>query len=136
MKQKLIDGWEAERRARGDAGEVADVPMEIPVPAPETPQAAIPWKPGGFTQREAKAYCPPGARISKTTSVKQGKPFWQVKGDFLLHAITRRYDSHVIGEHDNEALRYVLRLCWHQYTMAHGQQEARCPWLLGDMIQA
>ena len=78
--------------------------------------------PGGFSQKDAKEFLPPGAHVSKS---KEWDNRWRIQSP-CLGTRTRTFKAEEPGA-DRKAFLYLLRLAWAAHTKAHGEQ---CPWQL------
>ena len=82
----------------------------------------VDFPPGGFSQKAAKRFLPPGVHVSKS---KEWDNRWRIQS-ICLGTRIRSFRADDPGA-DNKASLYLLRLAWAAHTKAHGGQ---CPWQL------
>ena len=105
-------------------------PVQGPAASSSRPVAKrIPFVLGrGLTQKEAKAFCPPGASLSKDV-VRHMR--WQIRADYCQPSVSKVFRQSA-EQADNSALLHCLRIAWHKYTLSCGEP---CPWSLdGDLF--
>ena len=109
----------ARREARMKAIEEAGIgDWHAPPPPPKHLRLLV-WPVGGFTQAEARGFCPPTWHAR-----------WKIQS-LLLGQRSKSFDL-AVEEADNKALCFVLRLAWAKQC-THFEED--CPFYFGDEVE-